>query len=231
MPASTEVRIDGAYNARVFGDARKPWLVRSSALDALTVAGATTLSELGVRRVVDLRRPGEGGAAAHDIAVVHVPVYRPEADVPLTGRLEDIFDRVLDERGEALVAAVAAIAETDGAVAVHCTIGKDRTGLVVALALLSAGVPEVDVVADYALSGIAVQPFRRAYVEEALAGVRLTPEQRAQALRLNLESPPEVMVHLIGRMNEWGGATDYLLAHGLTTAQLTALRSKPGRRV
>ncbi len=35
---------------------------------------------------------------------------------------------------------------------VHCTAGKDRTGLAVALLLLALGVPEETVIADYTLS-------------------------------------------------------------------------------
>ena len=35
---------------------------------------------------------------------------------------------------------------------IHCTAGKDRTGLAVALLLLTLGVPEETVVADYTLS-------------------------------------------------------------------------------
>lgn len=41
----------------------------------------------------------------------------------------------------------------DGATLVHCAAGKDRTGTVIALALLVAGVRRDEVVADYARSG------------------------------------------------------------------------------
>ena len=39
----------------------------------------------------------------------------------------------------------------------HCTAGKDRTGLLSALVLSLLGVPEETVVADYALSGEAME--------------------------------------------------------------------------
>lgn len=41
----------------------------------------------------------------------------------------------------------------DGATLVHCAAGKDRTGTVIALALLVAGVRREDVIEDYARSG------------------------------------------------------------------------------
>jgi protein-tyrosine phosphatase len=41
------------------------------------------------------------------------------------------------------------LAASDGAVLVHCTNGKDRTGWAVAVALLAVGVSEQDVLTDY----------------------------------------------------------------------------------
>lgn len=222
MTVAAAVHVDGAFNARLFG-AVKPWLLRSSALDALTVDGRSTLDALGVRLVIDLREHGEGGAGAHEVPVLHIPLYQSE-DVPATGRIESIYDLLIDERGEALTAAVAAIADATGPIAVHCTIGKDRTGLVVALTLLAAGVAQPDVVADYARSGPEVEPHRRAYVERLLAGMELTDADRADAWRLNLFSPPEAIQHLITRLQQWGGAAEYLRAHGLRPAQLAALQ-------
>jgi protein tyrosine/serine phosphatase len=56
----------------------------------------------------------------------------------------------LRDRPDSVVAALRAIADTDGASLVHCAAGKDRTGVVVALALSVAGVPRDRIVADYA---------------------------------------------------------------------------------
>lgn len=225
MISATIVAIGGAFNARVFGGNR-PWLLRSSALDALTPAGVDALRRLGVTRVVDLRSPGEGGSAAHDIDVVSVPTYRPGQSVPLTGQLETIFDRVLEERGTALATAVAAIAEAPDTVAVHCTIGKDRTGLIVALTLLICGARPDDIVADYARSGPEVLPHRRAYVTRALSGLALTDDEREQAWRLNVQSPPEVMHHLLQRIDASGGAEQFLRRHGLLRSHVEVLRAR-----
>ncbi len=49
--------------------------------------------------------------------------------------------RYLTRRPDSIVAALRAIAEPDGATLVHCAAGKDRTGVVVALALTVVGVP------------------------------------------------------------------------------------------
>jgi protein-tyrosine phosphatase len=56
----------------------------------------------------------------------------------------------LQDRPDSVVEALRAIADSDGAVIVHCAAGKDRTGVVVALALSVLGVPRDRIVADYA---------------------------------------------------------------------------------
>lgn len=228
MTVANTVHLDGAFNARAFTSTgqRWPWLVRSSALDALTPEGSDALRKLGVMRVIDLRSPGEGEPGAHDIPVTAMPAYDPAEPVPTTGRLEHVLERLIRTRGEVLAGAVGAIAETDGAVAVHCTVGKDRTGVVVALTLLAAGVPDDEVLADYALSGPAVLPHRRAHVERLLSGMGLTEQQFAEAWRLNVESPPEVMHHVIALLEPWSGAAGYLTAHGLSMQALQSLRAR-----
>ena len=55
----------------------------------------------------------------------------------------------LRDRPDNIVAALRAIADSDGAAVVHCAAGKDRTGVVIALALSVAGVPRDRIVADY----------------------------------------------------------------------------------
>ena len=59
----------------------------------------------------------------------------------------------LRHRPDSVVEAVRTMAAPGGAVLVHCAAGKDRTGVVVALALAAAGVSRGAVVADYVATG------------------------------------------------------------------------------
>ena len=52
-----------------------------------------------------------------------------------------VYLRYLNDRSDSIIAALRLIAYTDGATIVHCAAGKDRTGIVVALALREVGVP------------------------------------------------------------------------------------------
>src|ERR1700678_1338129 len=133
---------------------------------------------IGVTTVVDLRSSNElkseGPAPLDAVAGVrhaHHPVL-PElgsntdmiADALLTRANQDKsrypgdpvcghYLGYLEDRPDQIVAALRSIAHSEGAALVHCAAGKDRTGVVVALALTVAGVRAQDVVDDYAASG------------------------------------------------------------------------------
>ncbi|KAF7722182.1 hypothetical protein EC973_003562 [Apophysomyces ossiformis] len=49
---------------------------------------------------------------------------------------------------------------------IHCTQGKDRTGILVCFLMLIAGVPRDIIVRDYALTQLGLNPIRSAMLEE-----------------------------------------------------------------
>lgn len=73
------------------------------------------------------------------------------ADTTATGLSIGYYLGYLRDRPDSVVAALRAMAEPDGggAALVHCAAGKDRTGVVVAVALAAAGVTRDAIVADY----------------------------------------------------------------------------------
>lgn len=215
------IGIDGLFNARATST-RMPWLIRTGAPESVSAEGIATLHELGVSVIIDLREPSELGAADHGIPVRSVSVYGTEP--PQTGRLEEIYEGLLRERGQELATAVGLIADARGAALVHCTAGKDRTGLVVALARLAAGEETDRVVSDYTLSEPDVRPVREQHAL-ALAGA-LPAAKRAETMRLHLESPREAIEHALDVIDQLGGAEVYLTRNGLSEQQLAALRRK-----
>lgn len=222
-----ELPIEGSYNARtITRDDERVWLVRSAALDGLTPKGEQALREAGVDLIIDLRETSEHTPHTHHLPIIEMPLYR-EAP-PTSGTLEGIYLGLLRERGHELANAVALIANHPGVGVVHCTAGKDRTGLVVALARLVAGESREAVVADYALSGRAVRPARATIAERQLAELVLTDHERAHAERLHLDSPAEALMQAIHYVDEHGGPADYLVRHGLTEAHIEAIIAKAG---
>ncbi|QOC24507.1 tyrosine-protein phosphatase [Microbacterium hominis] len=111
------------------------------------------------------------------------------------------------------------------AVLVHCTAGKDRTGVAVALLLDAAGVERDAVVADYAASQ---QHLAGAWADGMLAmisslGMPLTPALRT----LVTETPPSAIRAALDWIDRThGGAADYLATGGLSADGIDALRRR-----
>ena len=133
--------------------------------------------------------------------------------------LVEIYRSILDDRSEQVGAALAALA-TPGALpaVVNCTAGKDRTGLIVALVLGLAGVPEETIVTDYALSGTCLAGV---YLEEA--------RRRAEAQGFSYDllvlcDPGFIRTTLAHLKKRYGSIESYLRATGLGDAEIDQLR-------
>ncbi|SPO00695.1 related to tyrosine/serine protein phosphatase [Cephalotrichum gorgonifer] len=82
----------------------------------------------------------------------------------------------LDQSGEGLATALRVFTTKSHLPALsHCTLGKDRTGLVTALLLLALGVPRAAIEHDYALTDAALEPELAGVVAE-IAKYGLTPD-------------------------------------------------------
>ena len=159
----------GTYNLRDTGGYRTldgrttRWrtFFRADSLHRLPPAAQTTLLEYGVRTIIDLRRADEQHVAPNVFAGSPTVAYHQVSllvDAPPDRRvrprpLVDTYRMILDERQEPLRQILATLAAPGGLPAVvHCTAGKDRTGLIVALVLGLVGVPVTTIVEDYVLT-------------------------------------------------------------------------------
>ncbi len=228
--------VEGTYNLRELGgyraeEATVKWgkFYRSDALHALTPLGRTSMTDLGIRLVVDLRTDDETAAeptAVSEVKIVRAsilpsgqPTVRP--DRPST--LEAVYDMMIDDHGAQLTAAVTHIARSGSEpVLVHCTAGKDRTGLVVALSLLAVGVQRDDVVADYALTE---KYLAGPWVDGMLAKMAETGYPVDDDIfALVATSPASLLERIVDRWEEeWGSPLGYLKAHGFTGEDHAAL--------
>ncbi|MGZ0712868.1 tyrosine-protein phosphatase (plasmid) [Coraliomargarita sp. W4R53] len=110
------------------------------------------------------------------------------------------------------------------AVVVHCTAGKDRTGVSVALALEAVGAERSAVIADYTASAanLAGPWAERMRAMITGMGVPLTPNVDA----LVTGTPPEAIEAALAWVDERGGAAAYLQSGGLTDGELAQLRAR-----
>nr|MDT0663029.1 tyrosine-protein phosphatase [Micromonospora sp. DSM 115978] len=206
-------------------------LYRSDSLHRIDEADRDAFAALGIRTVIDLRRPHEvardGRVPDYDgLAYLHIhPEHRDWEEVPYDERqvLSDwLADRYLDlaETGAAgLAAAVEVIADAQTApVVVHCVAGKDRTGVVCALTLSLLGVADQDIAEDYALSTAASQRFSD--------WVRSQVPPDAPIPQPYFASPAEAMMRFLADLRERHGSVHgYLRDAGLGAGQINALRS------
>jgi protein tyrosine/serine phosphatase len=130
-------------------------LYRTESLCLLTEAGVAAVRKAGIARIIDLRwqreLDAEPGPFAGDPIYRHVPMLE---DVLSYEVRHETYGPMLDFNRERIAAAFVALATapSDGGVIVHCQGGRDRTGVLVALALAVAGVPAEEIAADYGLS-------------------------------------------------------------------------------
>jgi protein-tyrosine phosphatase len=202
-------------------------LVRSDAPIALGENARDLLRSLGVVTALDLREPAERELDPADLAdsplrLAFQPILGGDFRLQPEMTLEEVYAQVLAERGDNLTEAVRLLARPESLPAiVFCSAGKDRTGLVTALLLGALGVSDDQIVADYTLTERNMNgAFRaRVYRRAQAAGIS------EQELAVKLGAPPKLMwTTLAWLRSQYGGATGYLRAHGMTNAELEWLR-------
>ncbi len=201
-------------------------LIRSDNLTRLTAAGITLVREQRLGRIVDVRSPEEcvhdPSPFAGDPLHCNRPLNRPDDPWDPAASLGQNYVINLDRHPDLYAAAVEAVATAPtGAVVVHCHSGKDRSGMIIALALSLAGVPAELIAADYG----AVSDRMRALFAEWVAAVS-DPTERDQ-LTEELSSRPETMITVLDHLqHQYGGAEGYLQHGGLGSDAIADLRAR-----
>jgi protein tyrosine/serine phosphatase len=128
----------------------------------------------------------------------------------------------LASRPDSVIAALHAIASSDGAVVVHCAAGKDRTGTVVGLALKVVGVPDDLVIADFAASAERVEAIMARLRAKPAYADNLKDKTVAQ------QSPrSDTMRMLLTALDErYGGVGGWLDEQGWSAVDTERLRRK-----
>ncbi len=139
----------------------------------------------------------------------------------------EVYLSYLTQRPESVLEAMRIMAYSDGATVVHCAAGKDRTGIIVALALEEIGVEREETIADYALTAERIEAVMRRLLASAtysgdLGEVKLDPAKvdrhtpRAETMRETLTAIDDL----------YGGVAAYLRERGWVEADSAALRAR-----
>ncbi|MGZ4571746.1 MAG: tyrosine-protein phosphatase [Blastococcus sp.] len=128
----------------------------------------------------------------------------------------------LGDRADNVIGALRAVTHGTGAAIVHCAAGKDRTGVVVALALSVAGVPHEEIVADYAMTA--------EVIDALVAKLAASPTYAEDMERRDVASHTpraETMDRVLTLLDErFDGAVGWLETHGFGADERAALRSR-----
>jgi len=180
--------------------------------------------------VIDLRSPGEdesGYAWPAGVSVYRAPLMSQAAVVTalredaaraprreLPSSIEALYLQMLETAPGLLASFVNVAANSGSPVLVHCTAGKDRTGVTVAVLLLVGGVEPGAVVADYT----ATAPNMSALLDR-LRG--LGRRIRIDADSELLGAPATAITAVVETLAGWpGGPQAWVQAHGALPADV-----------
>ena len=145
-----------------------------------------------------------------------------EPSVELDNRVAAAYMSYLIERPDSVLAALRVIADAPGATLVHCAAGKDRTGTIVALALLLVGADRDAVVGDYEASS--------ERIEGVVARLRRSPTYYPNIKDRTVDSHrvhAETLVAFLDHIEQTYGGVPQLLARlGWTEDDTERLRAK-----
>lgn len=170
---------------------------RSAAPSRLQDSGCAGFKALGIKSVVDLRIASERSSVPNS-ACVEPQARTVLAPMPIpysVSAADYLADLHTDEAVRTLFATLGD--DANYPVLVHCTYGRDRSGVAAALVLLSVGVGREEILADY---------------QRTLnAGISTTPDSLSAAL---------------DEVERLGGAEAHLLSIGVTAESIATLRRR-----
>ena len=233
--------LSGTYNVRDLGGyptssgALTRWrsVLRADSIHRLDPAGRRDLLEAGLSTVIDLRFPAEKKEAPQPfrveatVEVIDIALFAklelgglrssPEGDLLLL-----LYRSALAACGNEIDGVLSAVADAGGMVLFHCTAGKDRTGIVAALLLLAAGVPDETVADDYALTATLARPLFDELLRDMVARGQ-NPEHAKRYLSADRTTMIATLAHI---RDEYGGVAKYLASVGFGPTESARLQTR-----
>ena len=207
---------------------------RTGRQDRMTPEDLETLAPLGIKTQIDLRKPSEVsdqgrgpleamGATYHNISVIPEggteQLSRLVGDTGISGKR---YLAYLEFGSESWVRMFEIFAQAHSQpMLLHCTAGKDRTGVSTAFLLSVLGVDRSLIEADYILTNRDV-PRHADFIENSTG----FPEGMNREAMIHAAGVPVDAIgdFLDGLQARWGGPIGYLRGIGITDATMEAVR-------
>ncbi|MFK0039459.1 tyrosine-protein phosphatase [Paenarthrobacter sp. NPDC090517] len=225
------VHWDGAVNAwRIAGD-----VYRMGRHEWVTESGWQQMYDDGVRTVIDLRASRERRLRDTDpqvpdeakarIDVVHCPTEDPDHS-----DFGELFGPYLKDPaqygdylhlfGDKIAAVFKAIAASPGKVVVHCSAGRDRSGVIAVMLQRLAGAGDEEIVHGYELAARGINERHRTHGAPHAHDPYLSQDD----LEVMRTSRREGLRAFLGSLDVVG----FLTAHGVSDPEFAAVRVKLG---
>lgn len=228
--------VDGAINFRDIGGyktadgqrVRTGRIYRSGALSSLSTAGLEQLGKLGIKLVCDLRSLEEQTDAPDKLPAdpapqyLHLPLLAAENRrqrisalffnrSQFAAMMPDMYTRVIVDGNAHLYGDILRrLANEDNLpTIIHCTAGKDRTGIAVMLILSLLGVPEEVILADYSLSNIYYNSFLE-FGRHAIKAIAWTGVTAEDIQPLFISNPVYLKAAIDHIQRKYGSVENYL---------------------
>jgi protein-tyrosine phosphatase len=235
------LKLEGAHNVRDLGGLETgpntrtvlDRFLRADSLHDLSVGSQVMLLESGLKTVIDLRNPKElqrypnPFADYDEVKYLNVSLFGSLFDGKdanaIMPSLEGIYVSALEMCRSAIRTVLETMAQSESLTLFHCTAGKDRTGIIAALLLGNAGVPDETIAEDYALTEKLAQPMLERLLEEGVND-GMERESYSKLLTAQASTMHATLGYLEGR---FGGVESYLRTGlELVPETIEALRSK-----
>jgi len=243
---SRQHHVDGTFNFRDAGGVQTTSghrmttgrVFRSASLASITGEGLSTIADLGIRTVIDLRsvqeveQHGRFPDDRYPVRWEHLASpFGPPGSLPLTPQQQSIIDhpdpmallyvQLMRSMGGEFARCLRILSNPANLPAVvHCTSGKDRTGLVTAILHLTLGCPLEVALSHYEQTG----------------GRTESDDHLRANFPLLYDLPPEKLERMVGTnrswvvaalavSQEWGGLAGWLDEHGFDVHHQNRLRA------
>ncbi|WP_162925228.1 tyrosine-protein phosphatase [Aurantiacibacter odishensis] len=252
------VELEGAANFRDFGGypardgrkVRRGVLFRSNRLSQLTKGDIAALEAAGIATVFDLRAPRERKAdptawqashlafhtwpPGHKRRLVDMARDYPQDAGGAEALMLDFYAELPRTMSHAFSGIIRHIANGTAPCVIHCSAGKDRTGMAAALVLSALGVPRDLVLDDYAMTDRIVaseDDMARSLFTGRDGGARAQGAMRdafpPEAIAVMRSARPAFLESAFaGIDSEYGSLPAYLDAISIDDAVQAALRSR-----